>query len=136
MATGISARLSAKELRRFGFTVAIPLALLGGIGLWRGHAVLPALLGGLALGLGGLALLAPRLLRPVHKGWMRGAEALGWFNTRLLLGLVYYLVMTPIGLLLRLVGRDPLDRRLHDRPSYWIARRPQADPKGTMERRF
>ena len=136
LAPGVSARLSRKELRRFGLTVAVPLALLTIWGAWRGHPLLSALLGGLALGLGGLALLAPRLLRPVHKGWMRGAEALGWFNTRLLLGLVYYLVMTPIGLLLRWVGRDPLDRRLKDRPSYWIARTLQADPKGTMERRF
>jgi len=45
-------------------------------------------------------------------------------------------VMTPIGLLMRLAGRDPLDRRLGDRPSYWIARGPLEDSKGSMERRF
>ncbi len=136
MAPGISSRLSPKELRRFGVTVAIPLALLAGLGVWRGHTILPAALGGLAAVLGGLALVAPGLLGPVQKVWMAGAHALGWFNTRVLLGLVYFLVMTPTGVVMRLIGRDPLDRRLKDRPTYWIERKQHADPRGSMEHRF
>ena len=136
MAAGISAGLSAKELRRFGVTVGIPLALLAGVGVWRGHTILPAVLGGAAVALGVLALLAPRLLRPVHKLWMKIADALAWFNTRVLLGVVYYLVMTPTGIVMRLMGRDPLDRRLKDRPTYWIDRKQHPDPRGSMERRF
>ena len=136
LATGIPARLSAEELRRFGFTVAIPLALLGGVGLWRGHAVLPVVLGGLAIILTGLAVVAPSLLGPVHRVWMQVAHALGWFNTRVLLGLVYFAVMTPTGVVMRLVGKDPLDRRLRDRPTYWVEKTPHPDPRGTMERRF
>ncbi|MCI0484529.1 MAG: SxtJ family membrane protein [candidate division NC10 bacterium] len=128
--------MSAKELRRFGFTVAIPLALLGGVGIWRGHAVLPLVLGGLAIILTGLAVVAPNLLGPVHRVWMQVAHALGWFNTRVLLGMVYFLVMTPIGILMRLMGRDPLDRHLKDRPSYWVERRRHGDPRGSMEHRF
>ncbi len=136
MATGISARLSPKELRRFGVTVAIPLALLAGLGVWRGHTVVPGVLGALAAVLGGLAFLAPRLLGPVQKVWMSMAEALGWFNTRVLLGLVYFLVMTPTGIVMRLLGRDPLDRRLGDRTSYWVQRKRHADARGSMEHRF
>ncbi len=136
LAAGVSARLSAKELRRFGFTVAIPLALLGGVGIWRGHVVLPVVLGGLAVILTGLAVVGSRLLGPVHRVWMQVAHALGWFNTRVLLGLVYFFVMTPIGIVMRVMGRDPLDRRLKDRPSYWVARTGQADPRGSMEHRF
>ena len=128
--------MSEKELRRFGVTVAIPLTLLAAVGAWRAHTVLPAMLGGLAIILGGLALVAPGLLGPVHKVWMGGAHAVGWFNTRVLLGLVYFLIMTPTGVVMRLVGRDPLDRRLRDRPSYWVERKPQPDPRGSMERRF
>jgi hypothetical protein len=123
-------------LRRFALTVAAPLALLAGWGAWRGHTFLPALLGGLAGVLAGFALAAPGLLRPIHTVWMQGAEALGWLNTRLLLGLVYFLIMTPTGLLLRLLGRDPLDRQLRDRPSYWRKREPHPDPRGTLERQF
>ena len=136
MATGISARLSPKKLRQFGITVAIPLALLAGIGVWRGHTVLPAVLGGLALSLGGLALLAPHWLGPVHTLWMKMANGLAWFNTRILLGIVYFMVMTPTGIVMRLLGRDPLDRRIGDRPSYWVARKPNAESRGAMDRRF
>ena len=136
LATGVSARLSPKELRRFGVTVAIPLALLAGLGVWRGHSVLPMVLGALAILLAGLALMAPRLLSPVHTVWMAGAQALGWFNTRILLGVVYFVVMTPTGIVMRLLGRDPLDRRLHDRSSYWVARTRPPDARASMERRF
>ncbi len=116
--------------------MAIPLALLAGVGVWRGHTILPAVLGGAAVALGVLALLAPRLLGPVHKLWMKIADALAWFNTRVLLGVVYYLVMTPTGIVMRLMGRDPLDRTLGDRPSYWVARTRQREARGAMERRF
>ncbi len=136
MATRISTRLSPKELRRFGVTVAIPLALLAGLGVWRGHTVLPAVLGGLAAVLAFLGVFAPTLLGPVHTVWMKVADALGWFNTRVLLGLVYFLVMTPTGIVMRLMGRDPLDRRLKDRPTYWIKREQQPDPRDSMEHRF
>lgn len=136
LAAGVSARLSDRELKRFGITVSIPLALLAGLGVWRGHWVVPVILGTLAVGLGGLVLVAPRLLAPVHTVWMAGAHALGRFNTRILMGLVYFLIMTPMGMVMRLLGRDPLDRQLHDRPSYWVAHTPPPDPRGAMERRF
>ncbi len=136
MATGISARLSPGELRWFGLTLAMPLALLATVGAWRGHTLLPAVLGGLALASAGFALLAPGLLGPVHKRWMEMAHALGWFNTRLLLTVVYFTVMTPTGALMRLLGRDPLDRRLRDRPSYWVKRQQHLDPRRSMELHF
>ncbi len=128
--------MSPRELRRFGVTVAVPLTLLASLGAWRGHTILPAVLAGLAVTLGGLALLAPGLLGPVHKVWMRGADAVGRFNTRVLLGLVYFLIMTPTGVVMRLVGRDPLHRQLRDRPSYWVDRKRHPDPRSSMERRF
>ncbi len=136
LAQGISARLSPKELRRFGLTIAIPLSLLAGLGAWRGHTLVAGLLVSAAVALGALALLAPRLLGPFHTGWMRSAEVLSWVNTRILLSVVYYGVMTPTGLLMRVLGRDPLDRGLHDRPTYWVARSPHGDPKDAMEHRF
>lgn len=136
LATGISARLSPLELKRFGFTIVLPLALLAAVINWRGHTILPAVLAGLAAMLAGLALLAPKLLRPVHILWMGLVNALGWLNTRLLLGLVYFLVITPIGVVMRFVGRDPLDRQLRDRSSYWVDRNPHLVASGSMERQF
>ena len=136
MATGISTRLSEGELKRFGVTVAIPLAMLAAIGAWRGHTLFPTALAVLAAVLAGLALLTPGLLGPVHKVWMKGAHALGWFNTRILLSLVYFLIITPTGVLMRLMGRDPLHRRLRDGRSYWVERTRHPDPRGSMERQF
>jgi hypothetical protein len=76
------------------------------------------------------ALIAPRILAPVERWWMRFAEALGRVNTRIILTVLYCLVITPVGLVRRLVG-DPLDRRMRDgRSSVWILRpRAPVDPE-------
>jgi hypothetical protein len=72
---------------------------------------------------------APRLLAPVERGWMRFAEGLGRVNTRIILALLYWLVITPVGIVRRWLA-DPLDRRMRDgRPSVWITRpREPVDP--------
>jgi hypothetical protein len=67
---------------------------------------------------------------------MTAANALAWCNTRLLLGIVYYIVITPTGALMRLLGRDPMDRRLKDRSSYWLKHTQRPELKGSMERWF
>jgi hypothetical protein len=68
--------------------------------------------------------VAPLVLAPVERGWMRFAEVVGRVNTRIILTLVYALVFTPIGLVRRAL-RDPLDRRMRDgRASVWIRRPP------------
>ena len=66
-------------------------------------------------------LLMPKTLVPVYKIWMGLATVLGWINTRILLGLIFYLIFTPIGLVMRLSGRDSLTQRI-DRAanSYWV----------------
>ena len=56
-------------------------------------------------------LVAPRILAPAYRLWMKLAEVLAWINTRILLGVVFYLVVTPIGLIMRLLGRGPGGRR-------------------------
>ena len=82
-------------------------------------------MGGLGSGLVLPALLAPRLLAPVERAWMRFADVVGRINTRIVLTVVYALVLTPIGLVRRAFG-DPLDRRTRDgRASTWV-RRPRA----------
>ncbi len=136
MAKAIPTRLSRAELRRFGFTLGVPFGLLAAVSAWRGHTVAPATLGGLTATLAILALIGPGLLHPVYRGWMAMAQGLGWFNTRLLISVVYFLMMTPIGLVMRLIGRDPLARRLRDRESYWIPRQPAGDARRSMELHF
>jgi hypothetical protein len=57
------------------------------------------------------AFVSPTSLRVVYRGWMALGQALGWFNTRIILGVVFYLLVTPMGLLMRLAGKDPMRRR-------------------------
>jgi hypothetical protein len=62
-------------------------------------------------------------LRPVYVWWMRFAFVLGWINTRVLLTLAFYLVVTPTGLILRLLKKDPMEREFdRSAASYWKPR--------------
>jgi hypothetical protein len=127
-------RPSPRELRGFGLgvgSILLGLALLA----WRAwfpfgesHPRAAAGLAGLGGALAALGVVRPRLLAAVHAAWMRVVAPIGWFNTRLLLGVVYYLVLLPTGLIRRL-GVDPLDMRGPPRPSYWVKRPPGGDPE-------
>ncbi|MCP5158023.1 MAG: sxtJ [Gammaproteobacteria bacterium] len=116
-------------LRRFGLTVGAGLSMLFGVllpWLWDGaYPFWPWLAAGVLVLTGGLK---PSWLRPLHRGWMRLALALGWLNTRLLLGVVFYGFMTPLGLILRWAGKDPLTRRFDSKAdSYRVAAMPHPD---------
>lgn len=113
---------SRAQLRKFGLVVGGVFVLLAGVSAWRGHDLLPRALGALGgtLVLGGA--LAPGLLAPVERAWMALAHVLGRINTALILGLLYFLVFTPVGWLRRMLA-DPLDRRMgQDRSSHWVPR--------------
>jgi hypothetical protein len=76
-----------------------------------------------------LIWIVPSAGRQLYVGWMLAAVPIGWTISHVVLAVVYYVVLTPIGLLMRLVGRDPMQRRL-DRSgsgSYWIERPPRRD---------
>jgi hypothetical protein len=127
---------SHRHLRRFGFTVAAGLTVIGLVSWNRDHLVVPWTLWAIAGLLGLLGLLMPRLLIPVQRAWMALGMALGWLNTRIILTILFYATFTPIGAIMRWF-RDPLDRQLQkERASYWVRREPlPMDPK-TYERQF
>lgn len=94
--------------RSFGLTVGPASIVFGALLAWRGHpraAVVGAAVGFILL-CGGL--LAPSALRVPNRLWWRFAGVLGWINSRILLTLFFFLVLTPTGLLMRLFGRSPL----------------------------
>ena len=67
----------------------------------------------------------PRALAPVERGWSLLAAALGWVNTRILLAVVFFVVLAPTALVLRALGKDPLERRRdRGRATYWRTREP------------
>ncbi|MBI5472049.1 MAG: hypothetical protein HY961_06855 [Ignavibacteriae bacterium] len=92
---------------------------------------------GAAVVLFGLSRVAYPIMKPIHIGWMTLAFALGWLNTRILLSLFFYLILTPIGLMMRVFGKDFLDERIDRSAStYWKKRDLSTfDPKH-IERRF
>lgn len=121
---------SDSELRKFGITIGIAFAILGAIFLWRGKPLwiyFEGTAGVFVL----TGLLLPRVLRPVERVWMKGAHVLGIIMTHVILSVTFYLVITPVGLIMRLFGRDPLHRR-YDRNarSYWVP----VDPDGPTSR--
>ncbi len=108
---------------------------LAGLLWWRGHgaaAPVPAALGALLV-LAGLAV--PARLGPAQRAWMGLATALSKVTTPIFLGIAYFGVIAPVGLLRRLAGRNSLVRP-PSQPSFWIARGEGARRRADMERLF
>jgi len=127
--------LTPVDGRKFGLTVGGAFAVMGAVLWWRGHHAASAgcLAGGALLALTGLLL--PTALSPVYRGWMGLAYLMSKVTTPIFMGAVYFLIITPMGLLMRLFGRNPLvHRTVHD--SYWHRREPHSDPTDTMRHQF
>lgn len=120
---------SKKELAWFGLLL---LAFLGIVGLvvWRATGALdaPRYIWGAGLALAAVYYAVPPLRRPLFAGWMYAAYPIGWVVSHVLLGAIYFGVLTPIGLLMRAAGYDPMERRF-DRAasSYWVEREQSPD---------
>jgi hypothetical protein len=80
------------------------------------------------------ALAAPRILNVPHRLWIAFGDGLAWFNTRLILTLVFFLAVTPTGLVMRLFGRSPLEQR--HRASYWEVNPVDEYRSANMEKQF
>lgn len=133
MAAGIRARLSPSEGRRFGLTVGAAFLALAGL-LWvRGRPEAGAVAGALGAALALAALLAPGRLGPVYRSWMGLAAALSKVTTPVFMGIVYFGVITPLALLRRAFGGNPLT---HGRggASCWVRR--ERTGGSDMERQF
>jgi hypothetical protein len=127
---------SKSELRKFGLSVGAAFAVFGTISWWRGHEIPPVILGTLSVLLMVPGLLFPSVLGPVQRGWMQMAAFLGHVNTRIILTLLYYVVITPVGFIITLF-RDPLNRSWKDsQESNWIKRPPGPVDPATYERQF
>jgi hypothetical protein len=120
-----------KTLRQFA---GLWLACFGGLAAWqgivRGHTSLAAALAVLALGVGPLGLIWPRIVRPIYVAWMVLAFPIGWSISQIILAVMFYGLFTPIGLIFRIIGRDALHRaRQPGLESYWSAKTIPADPR-------
>ncbi len=80
--------------------------------------------------LSGVVIVSPRICRKLYIGWISAAQPIGWTISHLVLAVVFYLVITPLGLAMRCLGRDPMQRKLdRQAATYWQPRKPVADVK-------
>jgi hypothetical protein len=135
LATRIPARLSAAEGRRFGLTVGMAFAVLGGLAWWRGHVLVAGVALGLGLALVIAALVVPSRLGPIYRAWMGLAAVMSKITTPVFMGVVYFAVVTPTGLLRRLAGKNAL-RRQPVGNTFWVSRATDAHRRAGMERQF
>jgi|TARA_B100000809_G_C15100268_1_gene516639 hypothetical protein len=112
---------SKKELRWFGVMLVVFVLAVGALVRWQFDA--PAAAQRIWIAGGVLSMVyavVPPLRRWIFVGWIYAAFPIGWTVSHVLLASIYYLVFTPIGLLLRLIKGDPLERQLDpSATSYW-----------------
>lgn len=134
MAGPVPARLSRREGREFGLTVGGALLVVAGILSWRQHyrATLIVMVPGILLMLAGLAV--PSHLGPLRRAWMALAHAISRVTTPIVLGVIYFLLLTPIALLMRATGHDPLEPPPDGRTRWWV--RLESERRSRLERQF
>lgn len=125
-----------RELRNFGLVVGGAFTALGIFLLVRGAGGYRYFLP-LGAGLVVLGLIRPVLLRPLYRAWMALSVVLGWFMTRVILSVLFYLVITPIGVLARLSGKRFLGPETRQSGTgYWNYRNTEVPRKEDYLRQF
>src|SRR6266496_4909377 len=117
-----STRLTASEGRRFAWTLAGAFAVLSGIAWSRARERVSLVLAALAAIFFLAGLIAPTRLGPVERAWMAVARALSRVTTPLFMGIVYFVVLTPIGLFRRAVTKHTLSPS-RSAKTFWIDRK-------------
>jgi hypothetical protein len=129
-------RVTDAQARKTALVVAAVLLVVAAWNFYRGRMNVVLIFGGVGAALVFTGLLLPAAARHFHTAWMRLAAALGYVNSRVLLSLMFYGVLTPYGFVSRLLGRDPLRRRGKTRESYWIERARTRQEREQFERLF
>src|SRR3990172_4960778 len=115
-------REEKSHLRKFGLSVGAVLTLIG-VALFLSGKSSFLYFGAAGLSLILLGLVLPQLLKPLNKIWMTLAIILGWFMSRLILTILFYLILTPTGFILKIMGKDFLKLRINKNVnSYWEKR--------------
>lgn len=134
MEKGLPARLTPSEGRKFGLLVGGAFLVIGALMWRRGHLTSAGVAGvlGAALVIGGLA--APARLGPVHRAWMGLALAISKVTTPIVMAALWYLVITPSGLLVRWFGHRPLAPP-RGAVTYWHSR-PAGERRSALDHQY
>jgi hypothetical protein len=122
--------------RSFGIVFAVVFAIIGAFPLWNGEPlrVWALIIAGAFLL---VALIAPRLLKPLNILWFRFGMLLSRVVNPVVMGFLFFLTVTPIALLMRLFGKRPLHLGFDkETDSYWIKREPPGPDPQTMRQQF
>ena len=123
------------DIRKFGITISIILMIIAGFLFWKEKDSYQIFIAAGALFcLTGFIL--PIILKPFFIAWMTFAIILGWFMTRLILSLVFYGIMTPIGVFSRILGKEFLKLNLDNNNTYWSYRKIHVLKKTHYEKQF
>jgi len=135
MAERVPARLTAAQGRRFGLTVGLAFLFFAGIAWWRGHPTTTTVL----TSLGGVLVLAgliiPTYLGPVERAWMGLAHLISKVTTPIVMGVMYFLVMTVVGIARRTFASNPMVQ-VENNGSFWQPRAEGARRSASMNRQF
>ncbi|MDP6175569.1 MAG: SxtJ family membrane protein [Rhodospirillales bacterium] len=122
--------------RAFGLVFVVVLLIIACWPLFDGATPRPWWLATAAL-LALIAFIRPGLLAPFNRAWTKFGLLLHKIVNPIIMGLVFYLTVTPTGLIMRLLGKDPLRLRFdHEAKSYWIERTPPGPAPETMKQQF
>jgi len=131
-----SIKSEKKDLQQFALIIGILLSLLGtflcrrSVEYYWGIFVVSLI----CLFVG---LVSPRLLRPLYTAWMTVGILMGWIMTKIILAILFYLIVTPMGLSIRFMGKDLLDLEISDDDStYWVTKKKAKRQKSDYENQF
>jgi large-conductance mechanosensitive channel len=123
--------------RSFGLTFVAFFAVVAAWQAWAGRPVVAMILGGAAASTLLVTLVRPLLLRPLNRAWMKLGALMHAVVNPVVLGAMFFVVIAPIGIVMRLFGRDALRRRLDPHaPSYWVRRDPPGPAPDSLPNQF
>ena len=130
-----SIKSSKKDLKSFGYTIGFILLIIGVFLLVREKDLFIYFfsIGSVLIG---LSLIAPTVLKPVHKIWMIFAVIIGWIMTRVILSVLFFSIITSIGIFTRLIGKDFLNLKSKNNESYWNIRNKEHELNQNYEKQF
>lgn len=130
-------RVSLTSNRNFGLMLAVVFFCLSAYAYYQNvgkNTIYVSLITSVIVGL--IAIAAPALLTPFNRAWMKLGELMGTVVSPLVLGVIFYVLITPVALLTRLFGRDELRLKKANISSYWIDRIPPGPAGDSFKNQF
>ena len=130
-----SIKSSRKDLKNFGFTIGFILLMIGVFLFVRekDSFIYFFSIGSILIILGGIT---PVILKPIYKIWMIFAVIIGWIMTRVILSVLFFSIITTIGIFTRLIGKDFLNLKSKNNESYWNIRNKEYELNQDYEKQF